>query len=108
MAHLDHETRVGAHSIFSIVLVPWLKKKMNSMQAVSGFPSVSRLDIVKDGSFSIKDKGKDTGAPVNGEMREEESRISDVCESQSGKSCSFKRALTGGRTVWDLKLIFQS
>lgn len=98
MAHLDHETRVGAHSIFSIVLVPGLKQKMNSMQAVSGFPSVSRLDIVKDGSFSIKDKGKDTGAPLNGEMREEESRISDVCESQSGKSCSFKRALTGGRT----------
>lgn len=99
MAHLDHETRVGAHSIFSIVLVPWLKQKMNYMQAVSGFPFVSRLDIVKDGSFSIKDKGKDTGAPVNGELREEESRISDVCESQSGKSCSFKRALTGGRTV---------
>ncbi|XP_061990163.1 protein SEMI-ROLLED LEAF 2 isoform X2 [Rosa rugosa] len=99
MAHLDHETRVGAHSIFSIVLVPsllvpWLQQKMNSVQTVSGFSSVSRLDFVKDGSFSIKDKRKDTGATANGELREEESQISDVCENQSG---SFKSALTGAR-----------
>nr|XP_011457274.1 PREDICTED: uncharacterized protein LOC101313176 isoform X3 [Fragaria vesca subsp. vesca] len=102
MTHLDHETRIGAHSIFSIVLVPSvlvpsLQRKMNSVQAVSGFSSVSRSDFVKDGSFSIKDKGKDTGAPANGELREEESQISDVCENQSGKSYSFKSALTGGR-----------
>ncbi|KAM5570144.1 protein SEMI-ROLLED LEAF 2 [Rosa sericea] len=102
MAHLDHETRVGAHSIFSIVLVPsllvpWLQRKMNSVPTVSGFSSVSRLDFVKDGSFSIKDKRKDTGATANGELREEESQISDVCENQSGKSYSFKSALTGGR-----------
>ena len=104
MTHLDHETRVGAHSIFSIVLVPSvlvpsLQRKMNSVQAVSGFSSVSRSDFVKDGSFSIKDKGKDTGAPANGELSEEESQISDVCENQSGKSYSFKSALTGGRAV---------
>ncbi|XP_040374312.1 protein SEMI-ROLLED LEAF 2 isoform X2 [Rosa chinensis] len=92
MAHLDHETRVGAHSIFSIVLVPsllvpWLQQKMNSVQTVSGFSSVSRLEFGKD-------KRKDTGATANGELREEESQISDVCENQSG---SFKSALTGGR-----------
>ncbi|XP_050372855.1 protein SEMI-ROLLED LEAF 2 isoform X2 [Argentina anserina] len=103
MTHLDHETRVGAHSIFSIVLVPslhvpWLQLKLNLVQAVSGFSVVSRLDSVKDRNFSIDEKGKDTGAPENEEVREEGSQISDMCEIQSGKSYSFKSALTGGRT----------
>lgn len=102
MAHSDHETRVGAHNIFSMVLMPsllapWLEQKMNPLQAVSA--SVSTLQKVKDGTFSIQDEGNNTGVPLNGEMREEGSQISDAHEKQSGQSYSFKSVLTCGRTV---------
>ncbi|RXI00783.1 hypothetical protein DVH24_001017 [Malus domestica] len=102
MAHADHETRVGAHSIFSMVLMPsllapWLEQKMNPLQAVSA--SVSTLQKVKEGSFSLQDEEKDAVVPLNGEPREEGSQISsDVYEKQSGQSHNFKSALTCGRT----------
>lgn len=102
MAHPDHETRVGAHSIFSMVLMPsllapWLEQKMNPLQAVSA--SVSTLQKVKEGSFSLQDEEKDAVVPLNGEPREEGSQISNVYEKQSGQSHNFKSALTCGRTV---------
>ncbi|XP_068317761.1 protein SEMI-ROLLED LEAF 2 [Pyrus communis] len=101
MAHPDHETRVGAHSIFSMVLMPsllapWLEQKMNPLQAVSA--SVSTLQKVKEGSFSLQDEEKDAVVPLNGEPREEGSQISNVFEKQSGQSHNFKSALTCGRT----------
>ncbi|BBG93601.1 ARM repeat superfamily protein, partial [Prunus dulcis] len=101
MGHPDHETRVGAHSIFSMVLMPslvapWLEQKMNPLQAVSA--SVSTLQKVKDGSFSIQDEGKDTGVPLNGELEKEGCELSDVYEKQFGQSYSFKSGLTCGRT----------
>ncbi|CAL2228959.1 unnamed protein product [Prunus armeniaca] len=101
MGHPDHETRVGAHSIFSLVLMPslvapWLEQKMNPLQAVSA--SVSTLQKVKDGSFSIQDEGKDTGVPLNGELEKEGCELSDVYEKQFDQSYGFKSALTCGRT----------
>lgn len=92
MTHPDHETRVGAHSIFSMVLMPSvfspaLDQKMKLAGAVSGF-SVSTL----------KNESKDTAEIIDGRLMEE-SQVSDVSTKQSGQSYSFKGSFFGRKTV---------
>lgn len=104
MSHPDHETRVGAHSIFSMVLMPsalspLLDQKMKPSGTVSGLSSVSSLQKNRAGRFSSQDESQDNVEPVDVGTKEEDSQISDVCVKQYGQSYSFKSALTGGRTV---------
>ncbi|XP_048333178.2 protein SEMI-ROLLED LEAF 2 isoform X1 [Ziziphus jujuba] len=103
MSHPDHETRVGAHSIFSMVLMPsalspLLDQKMKPSDAVSGFSSVNTLQKNRAGRFSPHDESRDNLEPVDIGPKEEDSQISDVYVKQYGQSYSFKSALTGGRT----------
>ncbi|XP_062173237.1 protein SEMI-ROLLED LEAF 2 isoform X3 [Alnus glutinosa] len=109
MSHPDPETRVGAHSVFSMVLMPsllcpWFDQNLEPSQAVSRFSSVGSMKKVRSGSFSIQDEGKDATEPTNVGLREEVIQISDVGFKRSGidPSCdqaySFKHALTDGKT----------
>ncbi|KAJ0025750.1 hypothetical protein Pint_07077 [Pistacia integerrima] len=63
MAHPDHETRVGAHSVFSVVLMsslvsPWSDQGKDTSQAVSSILPVSTSQKVRSGSFSFQDEGR--------------------------------------------------
>ncbi|PON88688.1 Armadillo-type fold containing protein [Trema orientale] len=102
MTHPDHETRVGAHSIFSMVLMPsvfspCLDQKMKLAEAVSGI-SVNTLKNVGYGRVSSQDESKDTAETIDGRLMEELSQVSDVCMKQSGQSYNFKGSLVGGKT----------
>ncbi|RVW28586.1 hypothetical protein CK203_094814 [Vitis vinifera] len=60
MAHPDHETRVGAHHVFSTVLMPslacpWVDQNGISSEAFSGFSAVNTLQKVSSQSFSIQE-----------------------------------------------------
>ncbi|XP_030937775.1 uncharacterized protein LOC115963033 isoform X1 [Quercus lobata] len=105
MAHPDPETRVRAHSVFSMVLMPslfcsWLDQNIKPSSEVSRFSSVGTLQTVRNGSFSIQDEDKDTTEPMNVDQR---SQNSVVDLEQSGinpspdHSYSFKHALAGGK-----------
>ena len=109
MSHPDPETRVGAHSVFSMVLMPslcpWLDQNLETSQAVSRFSSIGTTQRVRSGSFSVPDEGEDATEPPNVGPRDEVIQISDVGFRQSGidppcdKSYNFKYALTDGKTV---------
>lgn len=107
MAHPDPETRVRAHSVFSMVLMPslfcsWLDQNFKPSSEVSRFSSVGTLQTVRNGSFSIQDEDKDTTEPMNVDQRSQ-NLVVDL--EQSGinpspdHSYSFKRALAGGKLV---------
>ncbi|GLT53623.1 hypothetical protein SLA2020_268820 [Shorea laevis] len=109
MSHPDPETRVGAHGVFSMVLMPsllcpWLDQNLESSQAVSRFSSVGTMQKVRSGSFSIQDEGKDATEPTNVGLRQEVIQISDAGFKRSGidpscdQSYSFMHALTDGKT----------
>lgn len=102
MAYPDHETRVGAHSIFSMVLVPsalspLVEQKTKSPDALSRFPSFRALQKIETGIFSSKSGSNETEEPV--ERGQDGGQISDVLVKQYGQLYSFKSAFTGGRTV---------
>ncbi|KAM3702515.1 hypothetical protein ACB098_04G031700 [Castanea mollissima] len=108
MAHPDPETRVRAHGVFSMVLMPslfcsLLDQNFKPSSEVSRFSSVGTLQTVRNGSFSIQDEDKDTTEPMNINQREEVSQNLVVGLEQSGispspdHSYSFKRALAGGK-----------
>lgn len=105
MAHPDHETRVGAHTVFSVVLMPsllspWSEQNKETSNAVFGALPVCGLRKVRSASFSFQDEGKENGEFLNGGLRAEESKTSDVDVKQSTyQSYSFKRAVTDGKTV---------
>ncbi|KAI4324302.1 hypothetical protein L6164_023854 [Bauhinia variegata] len=92
MANPDHETRIGAHSVFSIVLMPslfypLLDKKMKKSQKV------------RSESFSVQVESLSGAEHMNGELVEEKT-ITDV----EGKFAvhpyhcySFSRVLTDGK-----------
>ncbi|XP_044466327.1 protein SEMI-ROLLED LEAF 2-like isoform X1 [Mangifera indica] len=108
MAHPDHETRVGAHSVFSVVLMPslvspWSDLGKDTSQAVSGIlPSASWK--VRSGSFSFQDESKEKEELMDGGLQEE-SRVPDVDVKHShSHSYSFKRALTDGKTITSFRL----
>ncbi|KAL7176901.1 hypothetical protein ACSBR2_030271 [Camellia fascicularis] len=100
MAHPDHETRVGAHHVFSIVLMPslicpWLVCNGGPAQALLGFSPIASQRI-KNGSFSIQDESND-------KPEEEVSQVLDNGVTQSikcpsrGRSFSFKNAMVNGK-----------
>lgn len=87
------------------LLCPWLDQSIKPSQVVSRFPSVGALQKETSGSFSIEDEDTDTNEPMNVDVREEVSQVSDVGLKQSvfdpshDHSYSFKHALTDGKTV---------
>ncbi|KAL5781115.1 hypothetical protein ACOSP7_006144 [Xanthoceras sorbifolium] len=105
MAHPDHETRVGAHSVFSVVLMPslhspWSDQNKNTSQAVSGFLPVSASQKVRSGSFSFQDEDKEKAT-----LMDEVLKTSDVdAKKSSCQSYSFKRALTDGKALTSFRL----
>lgn len=110
MSYPDHETRVGAHSIFSVVLMPsaispLVDEKMKTSGAVYGFSSVSTLQKNRGGSFSSQDESDMESVDVGTKV--ESSQISDPCMKQYGQSYSLKSALTGGRMVINLNSVFR-
>ncbi|XWS35272.1 hypothetical protein CRYUN_Cryun21dG0111900 [Craigia yunnanensis] len=107
MAHPDHETRVGAHSIFSIVLMPSLPspcsvQKKKTSEAVSCDLSISASEKVRSQSFAFQDGGKDQAELIDGRLKENENQASDMAVKESimcmshGHSYSFKHALDDG------------
>lgn len=112
MAHPDHETRVGAHHVFSTVLMPslacpWVDQNGISSEAFSGFSAVNTLQKVSSQSFSIQ-VGKNDTESTDGELREERSQIADVKQStlspSYAQSYSFKHAMTDGKMVLNSEL----
>ncbi|XP_062107804.1 protein SEMI-ROLLED LEAF 2 isoform X2 [Humulus lupulus] len=102
MTHPDHETRVGAHSIFSMVLMPsvfssCLDQKVKLAGPVSEF-SVGTLKNFGNGRFSSQDESKDTTETIDGGLMEEASQASDVYMKQYAQSYSYKGYLFGGKT----------
>ncbi|GMP42704.1 hypothetical protein CsSME_00012356 [Camellia sinensis var. sinensis] len=100
MSHPDHETRVGAHHVFSIVLMPslicpWLVRNGGPAQALLGFSPIAS-ERIKNGSFSIQDESND-------KPKEEVSQVLDNGVTQSikcpsrGQSFSFKNAMVNGK-----------
>ncbi|KAL3506672.1 hypothetical protein ACH5RR_032054 [Cinchona calisaya] len=107
MAHSDQETRAGAHHIFSTVLMPSLSnmwsivdRNLSHTQSEQS-PTMSRK--TKFRSFSLLDESYAISQFSEGEMREEETYITDSHEVQSVKSIShgqlnsFKGALAEGK-----------
>ncbi|XP_028055645.1 uncharacterized protein LOC114259821 [Camellia sinensis] len=100
MSHPDHETRVGPHHVFSIVLMPslicpWLVRNGGPAQALLGFSPIAS-ERIKNGSFSIQDESND-------KPKEEVSQVLDNGVTQSikcpsrGRSFSFKNAMVNGK-----------
>ena len=109
MAHPDHETRVGAHHVFSTVLMPslvgpWVDQNGKSSEAFSGFSVVNTL---RSQSFSIQ-VGKNSTETADRELRDERYQIADVKQSTfspaHAQSYSFKHAMTGGKMVLNSRL----
>lgn len=105
MAHPDHETRVGAHTVLSVVLMPSLlsprsEQNKETSDAVSGALPVSASQKVRSASFSFQDEVKEKEEFLNGGLSAEERKTSDVDVKQcTYQSYSFKRAVTDGKTV---------
>ena len=109
MAHPDHETRVGAHHVFSIVLMPslicpWLPCNGGPLLAQPVFsPNTSRR--INSGSFSIQNESNDKSESAEGVLVEEVNQVLDNGMTQSikcrsrGQSHSFKHAMVNGKAV---------
>lgn len=110
MGHPDHETRVGAHSVFSILLMPsllspWSDQNKKTSEAVSGFfgPSASQK---RSKSFSFQDESNDNVDSMDGKSWEEGNPISDNSGKHDShdRSNSFKHAVLDGKTLTSLRL----
>lgn len=107
MAHPDHETRVGAHSVFSIVLMPSLLSPWSDQNKK---PSEAVPTKVRSGSFSFQDEDNAKQEHIDGELREEGNQISDTslrkfkASHSRGQSFSFQHALTDGKRITSLRL----
>ena len=104
MAHPDHKTRVGAHHVFSIVLMPsaicpWLIRN-----GWSPLPPVASEGINSNG-FSVQDESNDEPSSMDIVVRGKASRLLDNVVTQSneclsgGQSSSFKHAMVNGKSV---------
>ncbi|XP_023548112.1 uncharacterized protein LOC111806846 isoform X1 [Cucurbita pepo subsp. pepo] len=87
MAHPDLETRIGAHDIFSIVLMPSIKCPRMELNAISSknvswLPFGCATQKLISGSFSFKDEDKHASEPING-VRMEESQPADFITEKS-------------------------
>ena len=105
MAHSEHETRAGAHHIFSTVLMPslsnmWSILDRNLSRTLSEqSPKMSRK--VKFRSFSLLDENDAKSEFSDGEMREEEDSYEDqsVRSMSQGQLHSFKGVVPAGKEV---------
>ncbi|XP_052207637.1 protein SEMI-ROLLED LEAF 2 isoform X2 [Diospyros lotus] len=103
MAHPDHKTRVGAHHVFSIVLMPsaicpWLIRN-----GWSPLPPVASEGINSSG-FSVQDESNDEPSSMDIVVTGKASRLLDNVVTQSneclsgGQSSSFKHAMANGKS----------
>ncbi|OIS98662.1 hypothetical protein A4A49_07409 [Nicotiana attenuata] len=100
MAHTDHETRAGAHHIFSTVLMAPVShlSSLHSRNSSQGIllQSPRKLAKVRTKSFSIQNGNTDENGSRDevGEENEDVSRHShQSADSSRSQSCSFKDAL---------------
>lgn len=106
MAHPDQETRVGAHDIFFIVLMPSTKcpPRMESSETVAWLPFGSATQKLNGGGFSFQDEDKHASEHING-PREEESQAADLITKKHAshpsrrESSSFNHSFSEGETV---------
>ncbi|KAL8153603.1 hypothetical protein V2J09_011363 [Rumex salicifolius] len=96
MAHQDHETRIGAHYVFSVVIMPslintWLSHKGNSSLKYLRFPSILKG---KGNSNVISDERESELEAMNTKVDEDVKQCSDLHKHVG--SCSFKCAMTNG------------
>ncbi|KAB5548430.1 hypothetical protein DKX38_011836 [Salix brachista] len=105
MAHPDHETRVGAHSVFSILLMPSLLSPGSDSEAVSGFFG-SSASQKRSKSFSFQDESEDNVDAMDEKSWEEGNLISDVSANHDShdRPNNFKRAVLDGKTLTSLRL----
>ncbi|OMP07062.1 Armadillo-type [Corchorus olitorius] len=114
MAHPDHETRVGANSIFSIVLMPsvlspWSDQNKITSQAVYSDSPFCVFEKTRSQSFS-QDECKDQAELIEGRVSENGNQASDVAVKSStmfqshGHSYSFKHAKGDGKMLTSLRL----
>lgn len=94
MAHPDREARIGAHSVFSIVLMPslfspWLDQK------------AKMVGKVESESFSIQDRNFGSAEPMQRELLEENTRacVNGKYAANLFRVYSFTHALTDGKDV---------
>lgn len=101
MAHQDHETRIGAHYIFSVVIMPsliytWLNHKENTSLKYLRFPS-----ILKDKSSNMTSDERESkleAMVTRGDELKLDSNVKQCTGSHKHvKSCSFKCAMTNGK-----------
>lgn len=98
MAHPDHETRVGAHSVLSTVLVPSLLSLKR--KHVESLPMSTSMEAL-NGGFSPKDENPE----MNVQM-EELNHVSDTAGEKylplafHCESYCFKLILADGNMVW--------
>ncbi|XP_017975181.1 PREDICTED: protein EFR3 homolog B isoform X2 [Theobroma cacao] len=115
MAHPDHETRVGANNIFSIVLMPsllssWSDQDKITSEAVSCDLSSAASKKVRSQSFAFQDESKDQAEHIDGRLKENGNQASDMAVKKSimyqshVRSYSFKDALGDGKMLSHLRL----
>ncbi|EOY04901.1 ARM repeat superfamily protein isoform 5 [Theobroma cacao] len=115
MAHPDHETRVGANNIFSIVLMPlllssWSDQDKITSEAVSCDLSFAASKKVRSQSFAFQDESKDQAEHIDGRLKENGNQASDMAVKKSimyqshVRSYSFKDALGDGKMLSHLRL----
>ncbi|KDP42800.1 hypothetical protein JCGZ_23742 [Jatropha curcas] len=102
MTHPDHETRVGAHSVLSVVLMPsllslWSDENQKTSYAISSL--LSAIHKTNSGSFSFQEEGKDKAEAIDGGSQDEDSGVSRVGRKEFGKSDT-----TDGKTQTSLRL----
>ncbi|KAK6930577.1 hypothetical protein RJ641_004671 [Dillenia turbinata] len=98
MAHPDHETRIGAHHVFSTVLMPSLVGPSDQTEhdhKVSLPVFMSKEGTV--GSFSIEDDKKDYPESTNEVQKDKVVFKKETNGHACTESYSFKRAMTGGK-----------
>ncbi|KAF5728817.1 hypothetical protein HS088_TW21G00971 [Tripterygium wilfordii] len=116
MAHPDHETRVGVHSIFSIVLMPsmlspWSEQNKKTAQDVLGHPFIAKSQKIRNESFCFEDDDDHmrNAEKNNGGLREEsqvlDMNVKQLAVSQSHSHLySFKHAMSNGKMLASFRL----
>ncbi|KAA3454672.1 protein EFR3-like protein B isoform X2 [Gossypium australe] len=108
MVHPDHETRVGAHDIFSAVLLPSLlssssDQNKGSPEAVRSDLSLSASKKLRSQSFAFQDKGKDQVEFIDERLKENGNQASDmavrnpIMRQSPRHSYSFEHFLRDGK-----------
>ncbi|XP_073526125.1 uncharacterized protein [Phyllobates terribilis] len=101
MAHQDNETRIGAHYVFSVVIMPsllntWLSHKGNTSLKYLRFPSILKG---KSDNNVISDE-RESELEAMGTKEEEQKLMPDLKQCSDVQkhvgSCSFKCAMTNG------------